>query len=229
MRKFDIYIFTIQREMQSIVKFSFPELVYRCVLNRFGRRRYGTLEQLLQTNTGIPSTVGLLDGSTVSNPEFRNSTKIRTIIEFSLDSYDITKHLEKLLEGENDVSPYWLESPKYDVIQYGVGGIFKEHQDKKLKPSHYGTLLVFPPAIGSLAHTGGDLVIDKGRLRFSSSTNKEWTFIGFHTNIPHECQSVLSGNRVVLKTELYSSRLYRNLIWPYPEPYQGSEAMMHTD
>jgi hypothetical protein len=200
--------------MQSIVKFSFPDLVYRCVLNRFGRRRYGTLEQLLQTNTGVPSTVGLPDGKNVPMPEFRNSTKFSTIVEFSLDSQVIMQHLEALLE-EDDVLPHWPESYKYDVIQYGVGGFFKEHQDKRLKPSHYGTLLVFPPAVGPFAHTGGDLILDKGKFRFSSSKNKEWTFIGFHTNIPHECKEVLSGNRIVLKTELYSSRPLANLIEPY--------------
>jgi hypothetical protein len=200
--------------MQSIVKFSFPDLVYRCVLNRFGRRRYGTLEQLLQTSIGVPSTVGLPDGNNLPMPDFRNSTKFSTIVEFSLDSSDVTQHLETLLE-EDDVFPQWLESSKYDVIHYGVGGFFKEHQDKRLRPSHYGTLLVFPPAVGPFAHTGGDLLLDKGRFRFVSSKNKEWTFIGFHTNLPHECLEVLSGNRIVLKTELYSSRPLGNIIEPY--------------
>ena len=200
--------------MQSIVKFSFPDLVYRCVLNRLGRRRYGTIEQLLQTNTGVPSTVGLPGGNNVAMPEFRNSTKFSTIVEFSLDSHDVTQHLEALLDTD-DMLPHWLESSKYDVIQYGVGGFFKEHQDKRLRPSHYGTLLVFPPATGMLEHTGGDLILDKGRFNFSSSKNKEWTFIGFHTNVPHECLEVLSGNRVVLKTELYSSRPLGNIIEPY--------------
>jgi hypothetical protein len=200
--------------MQSIVKFSFPDLIYRCVLNRLGRRRYGTIEQLLQTNMGVPSTVGLADEKNVAMPEFRNSTKFSTFIEFSLDSHNVTQHLEPLLE-EGDGVPQWLESTKYDVIQYKPGGFFKEHQDKRLRSTHYGTLLVFPPAVGQLEHTGGDLILDKGRFTFETSKNKEWTFIGFHTNLPHECLEVLSGNRVVLKTELYSSKPLGNIIEPY--------------
>jgi hypothetical protein len=209
--------------MQSIVKFSFPDLVYRCVLNRLGRRRYGSLEQLLQTNTGIPSTVGLPDGKQVPMPEFRNSTKINTIVEFVLDRHEVTKHLDTLLEYD-DVLPHWVESSKYDVIQYKKGGFFKKHQDRQIGPRHYGTLLIFPPAIGGLEHTGGDLILDDGRFRFATSTNKEWTFIGFRKNLPHECLEVLSGNRVVLKTELFCSRPLGNLI----EPHHEFE-ILHTD
>ena len=93
--------------MQSIVKFGFHELVYRCVLNRIGRRRYGNLEQLLQTDLGVPSTVGLQNGNNVPMPEFRNSTKFNTLVEFGLDSYEVTKHLEMLLD-EDDVLPHWI-------------------------------------------------------------------------------------------------------------------------
>ena len=200
--------------MQSIVKFGFPDLVYRCVLNRLGRRRYGTIEQLLQTNMGVFSTVGLLNGNNVPMPEFRNSRKFNTLVEFALDSHEVTKHLEMLLD-EDDVLPHWNASTKYDVIEYNKGGFFKEHHDKQIKSTHYGTLLIFPPAVGPFTHTGGDLILAKGKFCFSSSNNKEWTFIAFHTDLPHECLEVLSGKRVVLKTELFGSRPLGNIIEPY--------------
>ena len=102
----------------------------------------------------------------------------------------------------NDSLTRWDNKQKYDIIEYLPGGFFKEHFDKKIKKTHYGTLLIFPPAIGRLAHTGGELIIDKGKFIFNSSTNTEWTFIAFHTYLPHECKEVLSGTRIVFKTEL---------------------------
>ena len=230
-QKLILYIKWILFKMQSIVKFGFHELVYRCVLNHIGRRRYGTLEQLLQTDLGVPSTVGLQNGNNVPMPEFRNSTKFNTLVEFGLDSEDVTKHLEMLLD-EDDVLPHWMAAAKYDVIEYNTGGFFKEHQDKQIKSTHYGTLLIFPPAVGPFAHTGGDLILDKGRFIFSSSKNKQWTFIAFHTHLPHECLEVLSGKRVVLKTELFGSRPVGNMIEPYLGLVDGNLPYyreLHTD
>jgi len=66
-------------------------------------------------------------------------------------------------------------------------------------------MLIFPPAVGEFAHTGGELVLDRDKFRFDSSKNTEWTFIAFQTNLFHECKEVLSGQRIVLKAELYSN------------------------
>jgi hypothetical protein len=188
--------------MESIVQFTFPALTYKCSLNPRGRRRYGTLEELLLTQTGIVSTVGMPDGTNQVQNDIRNSVRYTSVVEFDIYTESVLEHLAKLVSDDNEAE--WTSSSKYDVIEYKTGGFFREHQDAQRKPNHYGTLLIFPPAVGEFAHTGGELVLDRGKFRFDSSKNTEWTFIAFQTNLFHECKEVLSGRRIVLKTELYS-------------------------
>ena len=49
--------------MEKIISFAFPELNYKCSLNLIGRKRYGNIEQLLDSGIGILSTVGMPYGS----------------------------------------------------------------------------------------------------------------------------------------------------------------------
>lgn len=189
--------------MESITKFSLPEVSYKCSLNPRGRRRYGTLEQLLLTK-GVPSTVGYADGTTHERPDIRSSLKYTSVIDFDLHPQEINTHFASMLPEES--RSLWQQSQKYDVLVYSTGGFFREHSDKKLHKNHFGTLLIFPPAVGEYAHTGGELLLDGGKFVFESSLNTEWTFVAFQTHLPHECKEVLSGKRVVFKTELYSSR-----------------------
>jgi len=185
--------------MESIIKFSFPSLTYKCSLNLRGRRRYGTLEELLATQTGVISTVGMPDGSRELNTGVRNSVHYTSFVEFELETDSVIYNLRNL-----NYQAEWFNLLKYDIIEYKTGGFFKEHQDRQIKSTHYGTLLIFPPAVGDFTHTGGELILDHGKFQFDSSKNTEWTFIAFQTNIFHECKEVLSGRRIVLKTELYS-------------------------
>lgn len=189
--------------METIVSFAFPELNYKCSLNLTGRKRYGNIEQLLDSGIGVLSTVGMPDGTNNELLNIRMSYKYNSIIEFDLDPILVEIHLRKLVENYDDNRTYWMNKQNYDIIEYLPGGFFKEHCDKQIKKTHYGTLLIFPPALGRLTHTGGELVINKGLFCFDSSSNTEWTFIAFHTNIFHECKEVLSGTRIVFKTELY--------------------------
>jgi len=185
--------------MESIIKFSFPSLTYKCSLNLRGRRRYGTLKELLATQPGVISTVGMPDGSRELNTGVRNSVHYTSFVEFDLETDSVIYNLRNL---NNQAE--WFGLLKYDIIEYKTGGFFKEHQDRQINSTHYGTLLVFPPAVGDFTHTGGELILDRGKFQFDSSKNTEWTFIAFQTNIFHECKEVLSGRRIVLKTELYS-------------------------
>jgi hypothetical protein len=185
--------------MESIIKFSFPSLTYKCSLNLRGRRRYGTLEELLATQKGVISTVGMPDGSREFYTDVRNSVHYTSFVKFDLEKDSVISNLINLNHQAE-----WFDLMKYDIIEYKTGGFFKEHQDRQLKSTHYGTLLIFPPAVGNFAHTGGELVLDSGKFQFDSSKNMEWTFIAFQTNTFHECKEVLSGRRIVLKTELYS-------------------------
>jgi hypothetical protein len=188
--------------MKKFVTFSFPELTYKCSLNNsgVGRKKYGTLEQLLSTKSGVNSTVGLKDGSNVELLDVRKSVKYNSIVEFSnIDPEIVESHLLELVNNDR-VS--WKTKHKYEIIEYSKGGFFKPHLDKQLKRTHYGTLLIFPPAVGEFAHSGGELIMGDGEFIFESDKNMEWTFIAFHTNLLHECKEVLSGKRVLFKMEL---------------------------
>ena len=188
--------------MESIVSFSFTELTCKFSLNRRGPRKYGNLNDLLTSGTGVPSTVGLADGTDALRQDIRLSTRFTSFVVFDIEKFNPNTVDEKLKPLDSTV--YWEPSTHYSVIEYGPGGFFSEHTDKKQKRNHCATLLIFPPAVDDLAHTGGELILDRGRFRFDSSTNREWTFVAFHTELPHECLPVTSGKRVVLKTELYS-------------------------
>jgi len=190
--------------MESVVQFSFPTLTYKCSLNTKGRRQYGTLEKLLVKQEGVTSTVGMPSGTNEIQKDIRNSIRYTSVVEFALEPYLVIEKLVNLISDDNEAE--WSSSSKYDVIEYKTGGFFKEHQDVQLKRNHYATLLIFPPAVGEFEHTGGELILDRGKFRFDSSKNKEWTFIAFQTNLFHECKEVLSGRRLVLKTELYSKK-----------------------
>ncbi len=202
--------------VKKIIQFSFPELTYKCSLNNnsTGRKKYGTIEQLLSTNSGINSTVGLQDGSNVELPDVRKSVKYNSIVEFSnIDPEIVESHLLQLVDNDK---AYWATKHKYEIIEYSKGGFFKPHMDKQIKKTHYGTLLIFPPAVGELAHSGGRLIMDNGKFIFDSSKNTEWTFIAFHTNVLHECTEILSGKRVVFKTELYATKPIYHYSKSYP-------------
>lgn len=189
---------------KSLVSFSLP-VSYRCSLVSAGggRRKYQPLETLLNEE-GEYSTVGTSNGRAFL-PDLRNSRCYRVEFDFTLDYRRAVAWLAELVEpGAGPVR--WL--PKnhiFDVIRYEAGGFFKEHRDKLIDHDHYATLLIFPPAIGEFAHSGGDLVLredDGSVFHFQSSTNMEWRFIAFHPHLRHECLPVLSGRRVVIKTEL---------------------------
>ena len=210
--------------MESVIKFTFPSVTYKCSLNKKGRRRYGSLEELLATQDGIKSTVGMPNGSQELHIDVRNSVYYTSFVEFDLEKDSIIHNLKNL---NNEAK--WFGLLKYNIIEYKAGGFFKEHQDKQIKPTHYGTLLVFPPAIGEFAHTGGELILDRGKFKFNSSENTEWTFIAFQTNIFHECKEVLSGRRIVLKTELYSDIPIKRFVIKKEQPHYVDGSLYNKD
>ena len=210
--------------MESVIKFSFPSVTYKCSLNKKGRRRYGSLEELLATQEGIKSTVGMPNGLQELHIDVRNSVHYTSFVEFDLEKDSIIHNLKNL---NNEAK--WFGLLKYNIIEYKAGGFFKEHQDKQIKPTHYGTLLVFPPAIGEFAHKGGELTLDRGKFKFNSSENTEWTFIAFQTNIFHECKEVLSGRRIVFKTELYSDIPIKRIVIKQEKPHYVDGSLYNKD
>ena len=196
--------------MESIIQFDLDEVVCKCVLNKKGRRRYGSLNELLTTNLWTQSTVGTLDGD-VLIPDIRKSKHFRTVLEFAMNFPNVELNLKRLvLENKRQYVRWFSKDKIYDLIEYLPGGFFKEHIDSSQHLRHYATILIFPPAIDSFAHTGGELLItrlDGTQFVFDSSKNTKWSCVAFHLGLKHECKPVLSGKRVVIKNELHYSRL----------------------
>jgi len=189
---------------KSLVSFSLP-VAYRCspVSAGGGRRRYQPLETLLNEE-GEYSTVGTSTGRAFL-PDLRKSRHYKAEFDFTFDHRRAVAWLTELAEPDVGSVRWPPKNHVFDVIRYEAGGFFKEHRDKLIDHDHYATLLIFPPAIGEFAHSGGDLIltdVDGSVVRFQSSTNMEWRFIAFHPHLRHECLPVLSGTRVVIKTEL---------------------------
>ena len=91
--------------------------------------------------------------------DIRMSYKYNSIVEFDLDPTLVEIHLRKLVDDNyNNDKTYWTNKQNYDIIEYLPGGFFKEHCDKQINKTHYGTLLIFPPALDRLIHTGGNLL-----------------------------------------------------------------------
>jgi len=97
------------------------------------------------------------------------------------------------------------------ILVYKEGNFFVKHKDSK-KLTDIATVLIFPPAIGDLEHTGGKLKIynfDGTITEFDSSLNKEYKVIIFNKNLEHEVEPITSGNRVVIKFTLeYDLKLF---------------------
>ena len=195
-------------KMESVIKFSVDNLELVCALNQFGRRRYGSLDDLLIT-AGVKSTVGLQNETNVLMENKRLSTSYRRVCDFTFEKQGLIDALGQLVpENRREFVKWFPENHAYMIISYDVGGFFVPHNDNKLHKLHYGTLLIFPPATGGLAHSGGELIITKEdgtQFVFDSSKNTQWTFVAFHQHLLHECKPVTSGHRVVIKTELIFS------------------------
>jgi hypothetical protein len=195
--------------MQQVVTFTKDQLPYKCKLNARGRRKYGTIDDLLDNCSGTVSTVGTSAGNIIMQTQ-RNSTRYITYLEFlaeDIESYESL--LMGLVPQEKRKYVKWLpRNQQVDLIKYEAGGFFHEHCDEQLDVHHYATLLIFPPATGRFAHSGGRLTIKQSNGQtfiFDSDMNEKWTFIAFATGIPHLCELVTWGTRVVFKTELYYS------------------------
>jgi hypothetical protein len=199
--------------MDSIVIYKTDILSYLCSLNKRGRRRYGSIKDLLSTGQHNVSTVGLIDGSNVVMDDKRVSRHYKSVFDFRFNKDPLVKALKRLVPQEYEPYVKWVDdNHAFDVVEYNAGGFFVAHKDTKHNKRHYATLLIFPPAFDDFAHTGGELIITKQdgtQFVFESSKNTQWTFIAFPTDLLHECRVVHSGRRVVLKTELYYSSKFR--------------------
>ena len=212
----------------SIVIFNVEILHYNCTIQN--NSIDGKISDLVFDNK---SKVGTPYGR-IEIPEIRNSKFCTSI--FDLKGPSTKRDLKQLvienikhIVPEDDIDNiYWNTKLKYTVLEYNKGDFFLEHSDSKKNKKHYATLLIFPPSENDLLHTGGNLIIktDETDVVFCSNLNnmktsdgiENWKFVAFHSNLKHECLPLLSGKRVVLKTELmFKTNHFKHFIEP-PSP-----------
>lgn len=164
----------------------------------------------------IDSTVGnSKTGENTVDPTIRNSFKGESpvIITFeysenkhkiSLDSFfpDFKFEYKYVFTEDGDYI-------RWEAIRYQTDGFFARHIDGQKDPSHYGTAIILPPTNYNLfkmeltsepAYTGGELVIEDTAITADES---KWKIVIFTIDTPHELKPVLSGERIIFKTEMY--------------------------
>ena len=193
----------IIKPINNVNIFNVPIVDYKCSLNETGRKKYGKINDLYFEQK---SRVGTKYGH-IELPEIRKSKYISSIFAFvGNELEDFVMEKIKFLAPNDSV--IWNKKLKYIVLEYKEGDFFSEHIDNKKNKNHCGTLLIFPPAINELQHTGGDFIIenDESDLIIPSWNNKDWKFVVFPTQLKHACHKVLSGRRIVIKTELFKKK-----------------------
>ena len=191
--------------MEEIVVFPFEIRDYVCDVRtkKHGPPKFRKLEDLLALPRSI-SSYGTPDGRVIDTG-VRDSSFLESVFEFDIQKELVLRNLRELVPASKENYIDWQTKQKYQVLVYETGGFFKAHSDTILNKSHYGTLLIFPPAIGECSHVGGDLLITKQngqQFVFESAKNLQWTIVAFHPRLVHEILPITSGKRVVLKTEL---------------------------
>jgi hypothetical protein len=87
------------------------------------------------------------DGSNNELLDIRMSYKYNYIVKFDLDPTLVEIHLRKLVDindhNNHNNKVYWTDKQNYDIIEYLSSGFLKEHCDKQIKKTYYGTLLNF--------------------------------------------------------------------------------------
>ena len=203
------------KPLNQVKVFEVPITDYKCSVNPRGRKKYGKLDDLVFENKSkVGTKYGLME-----LPDIRKNKFVDSIFQFEGDNIEdiVMENLEDLIEYE--ISE-WEEKSKYTVLEYKEGDYFKEHCDQKTSKRHFGTLLIFPPAINSLAHTGGEFVIENGNwdVIVPTSNNKNWKFVAFPIGLKHACFEIKSGRRIVIKTELFEKYIPFNSDMDDEEP-----------
>ena len=191
---------TDNKPLNQVKVFEVPITDYKCSVNPRGRKKYGKIDDLVFENKSkVGTKYGLLE-----LPEIRKNKFVNSIFQFEGENIEdiVMENLENLIE--NEISE-WEKKSKYTVLEYKEGDYFMEHSDQRSSARHFGTLLIFPPAVNSLAHTGGEFVIENGNwdVIVPTSNNKNWKFVAFPIGFKHACFEIKSGRRIVIKTELF--------------------------
>jgi hypothetical protein len=226
---------------RDLVRVHFPtEAKLPPKYNHSWRTREGASSRKVLTEfdtlTPSKSTVGTGAGNEY-HPEVRQSQVLKDL-GLSVDRderFEIPDNIKTLFPSRFAESDFELfknrdDGPRmWQLHAYDVGGFFARHTDGQKDVSHFGTLLLFPPAQFAQAlprghdaaikmkrlqecpppfeagFAGGALILyppGKMPVRLETASFKCWTLVAFHLDVAHECTPVTAGRRFVFKTEL---------------------------
>ena len=135
--------------------------------------------------------------------------KIRDTQEISLDKLNITTNetsfsnlLEKMRDDLGLSENVELTAHLHNMLIYGPGHFFKNHQDSEKLEGMVATLVIALPS----PHIGGDLVVhhNKKNHRFVTENidSKKLQCFAFYADCIHEVETVKQGSRVTLTYNL---------------------------
>ena len=91
------------------------------------------------------------------------------------------------------------------AIKYTEGDFFSKHSDSIKDAYHFATVIIMiPPFCKELEHVGGILRVwnqDNKLHEFDSSKIDKITVIAFNPTFEHECTPIISGTRLIFKTD----------------------------
>ena len=132
-------------------------------------------------------------------------TKVRNSNEISADQLTISFHQNSLEKMLNRMKVQMklpeeskLEAKLHNMLIYGPGQFFKQHQDSEKIEGMIATLVMILPC----AHIGGNLVLkhNKSKHSFVSENlqNKDIECIIFYADCQHEVKKIREGHRIAL-------------------------------
>lgn len=172
--------------------------------NKLYKEEMGIISDLLNNEQPVDSWFGSSSGNKV-NPNVRSSKVYTT--ELKMDKNIYLDGFKRICPSYLHQAIKWSDSKHVSMIVYREGDFFKKHTDTKKNNKHFATILLFPPC----EFTGGVLEIERtdGTTFQFAGSKTDWNLIIFEPTLKHSCSEVLSGERIVFKTEgLYDEYLY---------------------
>jgi hypothetical protein len=173
-----------------------------------------TVKKQLSELKWIDSTVGnSKTGENIVDNTIRNSFKGNNCVivefEYNRDKYNVI--LDKIFpefkfKYRFDFT-YEGDYIKWEPIRYLSGGFFAKHIDGQKDTSHFATAIIIPPnnfnvlnmeLSSSPVYTGGELIVEDTEIIADDS----WKLVLIPINTPHELKPVLSGERIIFKSEM---------------------------
>jgi len=131
----------------------------------------------------------------------RGSSILQTKIEIILENIEELYKLAWIDTKDISIKIYKM----YDYIRYNIGGKFINHIDNQQYIQHNYSIILYPPQ----DIEGGELIVyhtvpeNEDKKSIIKMDKNIWTFIMFPTGVIHNSNTVLKGEKSLLKTQGY--------------------------